>query len=525
MTAAVVPDRDVAVPGARPWFGRWVRGRAGGSLFAPALGLCLGQDAASGAPVVVDDDTLRRHGLIVGASGAGKTSLMLYIAYGQVRRGGGLLLIDAKADTDLLRELLWMAARAGRLADVRVVTPALPELSHTWNFLEVGTATEVTSKLMLLAPFQPEGGLIFRETQHSVLLGIVEGLQALGRRFHLGDVVACLVIPESLLELLEELRQDGRPRARRALVTLRFALESFGRGKDDVDWSQYVYWVSSLGRILYRYCVGDRGRIILAHAGDVQMVRDIPEGRIVYMQLPILQEPESAWDYAKVIMMDLMTAVGHLNVSGQRGPRLPFLVLADEFAHYATGAFRAIFEQARSAGVCIYAAIQSYGQLKGDPKKMGDVLQIVEDNTAVKLILRLGSAVSLREAAEALGKRRDVVLRQASTATRGEGRRSGIHWSAQVEDEYVVRPEELAEVDVGEAVYRILPGRPGERVRTGRVRWDYLPGRVPVAEKAAVMDVFRQAAERRLAGGGYDRTTCAGFWERYERGIQQKLRS
>jgi len=469
--------------------------------------IVLGWDR--GRPVRVSDETLVRHGLIVGSTGAGKTSLLLHLALQAIARGDGLLMIDAKADLGLLGELFRMATLVGRAADLRVIAPSLPEYSHTWNICEVGTETEITSKLILLQPFS-EPGVVFREAQHSVLLAVVGALQALGRPFHLGDVVACLLIPDSMYELMRALERMGSPRARQALSMMGFALESFSRGRDpegrpQIDWGQYTYWVSSIGRILWRYLVGPRGRIALAHRGDVSFLSAVREGHIVYVQLPILQEPESAWDWAKVVMMDLMTAVGAVNARGLQ-PERPFLVLADEFAYYATGAFRAIFEQARSARVGILAAVQSYGQLKKDPKVAhGDFLQTVEDNTAVKVILRVGSALSLRETVEVLGKVRRGAVRSERV---GRGQKDVY---VQIEDDYRVRPEDLEDLAVGEAVVRVRHA--GDRpTEVARIRWPYWPAHLPPVDRAALLDVLRSS----VRAGSRRVEAPAGFWERYE---------
>lgn len=498
----------------RTW--AWALRGARGPEARPAL--VLGW-TADGRAVEVSDETLVRHGLIVGATGAGKTSLMLHVALQAIARGDGLLLIDAKADLGLLGELCRMAALAGRAADLRVIAPSMPELTHTWNVCEVGTETEITSKLILLQPFS-EPGVSFREAQHSVLLAVVAGLRALGRAFHLGDVVACLLIPESIQELQQALARQGTPAARAALAGLAFALESFSRGRGEdgrpvIDWGQYTYWVSSIGRILWRYLVGPRGRIALAHRGDVSFLRAIREGHIVYVQLPILQEPESAWDWAKVVMMDLMTAVGAVNARGLR-PDRPFLVLADEFAYYATGAFRALFEQARAARVGVLAAVQSYGQLKRDPKAaQGDMLQTLEDNTAVKVILRVGSALSLRETVEVLGKARRAGVRSERV---GRGVRGERDLQVTLEEDYRVRPEELEDLAVGEAWAQVRHAgdRPPE---TARIRWPYWPAALP-GRPEAFLEVLRAAAPAGLARPPRPEET-AGFWERYERRVRR----
>ncbi len=96
-----------------------------------------------GRLVRLGDDELSAHGLIVGASGAGKTTTLLTILTDQVRRGGPVVAIDMKGSPSFVRELADAAAAAGR--PIKVWT--LDGGAH-WNPLAHGNATELKDKLI-----------------------------------------------------------------------------------------------------------------------------------------------------------------------------------------------------------------------------------------------------------------------------------------------------------------------------------------------------------------------------------------
>lgn len=482
--------------------------------------LTIGFSCDDGRPVTLSDETMVRHGMIVGASGSGKTSLALYMIHQQIRRGGGLLVIDAKSDLDLAKEIAWLSWIHGRESDVLFLTPAIPEISNTWNFVGYGDVQERVSKLIQLIP-HTQGGEYYRETQHSVLAGIIEGLCAVGKRFHIGDVVACLTVPKSLESLIRMVYKHGKLDE---AITLLTSIESFRANRSQINWGDYLYHVSGIGRILYRYMVGGYGNITVSHDSDINLLDAVLNNKIIYIQLPIMKESESAWDWAKVVMLDMMGVAGTINVRNLKGEiKIPFLVLADEFGAYATPAMRMIFEQARSARISMWALFQATAQLLRDPKA-GDLLTTISSNTATKVHLQLGSIRSVKEGAEELGKARRLVVRSGGTSSSQDGRRGSSSFSLNValEEDYFVPYEELMSLNVGEAWARIQhAGRPPEVVK---IRWPYLPKWTNRELRDRIFDAileFRQSTRARR--DVYNPAKDVGLWEQYAKEVRQNM--
>src|SRR5262249_49803956 len=94
------------------------------------------------------DRQLAAHALIVGASGAGKSTTMLSILGAQIRRGRPVIAIDMKGSPAFAAELQQAAAAAGR--GMRIFTPDGP--SH-WNPLAPGNAPALKDKLIATERF------------------------------------------------------------------------------------------------------------------------------------------------------------------------------------------------------------------------------------------------------------------------------------------------------------------------------------------------------------------------------------
>src|ERR1039458_476856 len=104
-------------------------------------GVVLGQDAAR-QPVVISDRQLSAHALILGASGAGKSTSLLQILTDHIRRGTPVVAVDMKGSPSFAGTLAGAAASARRPFALWT-----PDGGAYWNPLAHGNPTEHTDKL------------------------------------------------------------------------------------------------------------------------------------------------------------------------------------------------------------------------------------------------------------------------------------------------------------------------------------------------------------------------------------------
>ncbi len=157
----------------------------------------LGSDSA-GAPVVLADRQLSAHGLILGASGAGKSTTLLAILVDHIRRGRPVVAIDMKGSPAFAQTLAHAAAAAGR--EFRMWTPEGPA---RWNPLQHGNATELKDKLISTERFtEPH---YQRAAERYVQLALQARQEAdRGRAPTLAGVVS-LLEPQRLAALVRQL--------------------------------------------------------------------------------------------------------------------------------------------------------------------------------------------------------------------------------------------------------------------------------------------------------------------------------
>lgn len=113
----------------------------------PQDGVLLGEDE-QGAPVIVRRGQLAAHGLLVGASGSGKTTSLLTILCAAIRHGIPVVPIDMKGSRSFGDQLLAACEAAGR--PFYFWRPGGPTY---WNPLQYGDATELKDKLISFEHF------------------------------------------------------------------------------------------------------------------------------------------------------------------------------------------------------------------------------------------------------------------------------------------------------------------------------------------------------------------------------------
>ena len=110
---------------------------------APSPGRSCSAVTDGGRQVALSDRQLEAHALIVGASGAGKTTTLQTILAQQIARGRPVVAIDMKGSPAFASELADAASAAGRR-----LTVWRPDGPTHWNPLEHGGPTALKDRLM-----------------------------------------------------------------------------------------------------------------------------------------------------------------------------------------------------------------------------------------------------------------------------------------------------------------------------------------------------------------------------------------
>jgi hypothetical protein len=400
-------------------------------------GLLLGHDP-DGRRVILHDHQLSAHGLILGASGAGKSTTMLAILIAQIQRGSPVIALDLKGSPAFARELRDAATAAGRR--FRGWTP---DGAERWNPLATGNATQLKDKLIATERFtEPH----FQRAAERHLQLTLRALIAAGRTpslplvtrlldpRHLGALVRTLPPPEaaSMREYLASLTPDQLSAIRGLASRLAIITESHT--------GAYLTDPSGAGIDLRRGLAGDE---------------------VILFSLNSSSYGKLAAQLGTLVLQDLIAAAGDRLEAGRTGRGI---VAIDEFSALGGDNLMALLARGREAGVSVLLATQELADLDRAARGLRDQ---VLGNTALKIAHRQDVPASAHAVASMAGTirwwERSYALRRGPFGTLRPGGET-----YRLTERHIVDPEAVRTLRTGDAV--VITKLPAAATRRVRVR-------------------------------------------------------
>ncbi|MDQ6731151.1 MAG: DUF853 family protein [Actinomycetota bacterium] len=430
--------------------------RAGVALARPALArramrraaatrgetVAIGTDR-QGHPVTLQERQLAAHGLIVGASGAGKSTTLLGILSEQIVRGRPVVAIDLKGSPAFTGRLQGAAAAAGR--PVRIWTPDGPEC---WNPLAVGNATELKDKLIATERFSEPH---YQRAAERYVQTAIGALHADGRDVDLLSVVA-LMDPRRLSVLARGLQPAMADRVQDYLGSLTrdqlSAIRGFGTRLALLSESTAGPFLSGAP----------------ANPAPIDLRRALAGEEIVVFSLNSGRYGQLAAQLGTLAVQDLVSATGR-RLQGMADGSTPALatIAVDEFSALGSDQVLALLARGREAGVSVLLATQELSDLERAGRGFRDqVLGL----TALKIAHRQDVPGSARTFAEMAGS--EQVWEETHTIQSPLGARPRSRGTRRAVSRLVVHPDEIARLPTGEAV--MLSKTPVSSVTRVRVK-------------------------------------------------------
>jgi hypothetical protein len=279
-----------------------------------------------------------RHGLIVGATGSGKTVTQTAIAAHAIACGAAAVVLDPKGDPRMRGCLREAARRAGS-----PFAEWSPQGPSVYNPYARGSETEVADKLLGSERFTEPHYL--RQAQRYVG-HLVRALRAAGHETSLPAIVEHLE-PSSLEALVRTLPEH--------------VANSTHQYLDSLTPRQHADLSGTRDRLAV-LAESDVGRWLDPHSTPgprIELLAAIRGAAVVYFSLDSDRRPLLTQMLGAAIVQDLLTAVAAL----QRQPR-PALVLIDEFSALGAREVVRLFGRARSAGLSLLLGTQELADLR-----------------------------------------------------------------------------------------------------------------------------------------------------------------
>jgi conjugal transfer pilus assembly protein TraD len=408
----------------------------------------LGIDSR-GRIVRITDNELSAHGLILGASGAGKTTTLVTILSDQIRRGRPVVAIDMKGSPSFARDLTRAAAAAGR--SIKVFT--LDGGAH-WNPLAHGNATELKDKLMSTERFtEPHYMRAAERYVQTVLQVLAHAAAGQPHRPPTLAAVVELMDHRRLAVALRGLERPLRERTQDYLAGLTPDQLSAIRG---LQTRLAVLTESHIGAFLGPSVDPARPTI------DVREALSGPD--VVVFSLNSSKYGKLAAQVGTLVVQDLVAASGDRLNEAARGRTLePALIAIDEFSALGADHVIALLARGREPLTPTLVATQELADLdRAAPGFKDQVLGV----TAVKIVHRQDVPESARTIAQMAGteevweETRQIGGRLLGTYDSGRGTR-------RLTEKFIVHPNQIKTLRTGEAV--VISKLGGGRAQTVRV--------------------------------------------------------
>jgi hypothetical protein len=373
-------------------------------------GYLMGYCADSGLPVRISNQSMMRHFLAAGMTGVGKTVSAISLMMQQISKGGGVLWVDGKLDPQNMETFFHMAKWLGRESDVRIINPADPRLSNTYNFVLHGEPEEVASRILSTLPATglSAGADYYKQAANQGLISVLGALKLSRLAYNCMDLAILLTHPKALRELDHRV-SAWTPLKDPRLAAFKLFLETCkttpSNGASSLDAKKLKELFGGVAGRLFVFGSSQCGQVTQSYVPDIELFEDLKAGKLIYCALPTMGQQVSAQNFGKMVMGDLRTAIARLQARPQEErPEVPFLVWLDEVASYANAATLSTpFQQSRSAHMSLGVGFQEQSSIEElGPAFLGTLM----GNTYNKLFFKPADRASAEAWSRTLGQKK-----------------------------------------------------------------------------------------------------------------------
>lgn len=420
-------------------------------------------------PWLWPDAVRMKHGVIVGGTGAGKSTFLENIIAQDLTRHFGarrmpMIIFDGKGERDFLERLLPHIERAGRLQDLRVIDPTRPDESARYNpFYALDDAYQEHVNFIFRSFGLRED--FFKGHQEAYLSDLVRVLQYTGKLFNIYDVL--------VMALDEDVLQEQIAAAKAHLKTipaismqkrLNFEMSAKMLQRSLAD-RERVEKIQGLLNELLSF-LEDELSIVTGSYQDLLTLEDVVEkDLILFVSLNANRNQRAVEALGKILLQNIQLMVGkrYAQSASDRDSDEPMLsVILDEFAPFAYPGFTQVLQTARGARVSFLFSFQSLPQLQWVSQAFADevssapgtkiIMNVTEEHTAQWF---------LRASARFAAKRRSLSVRRtgvfsAKYIETGTGSESDIK-------ETRAREDHIKNLPVGQMEILMVDNREGTR--------------------------------------------------------------
>jgi len=407
----------------------------------------------TGQPVLVNENEIRMHGLLFGSTGSGKSETIKVLAAGLLDLGWNGLILDLKEDAQKDGLMDWCQTYADyhaigfqkfRLSD--------PDPASWFNVLHGMGSDEARDTILASQEFEAAYYRALNELQLGQLITLL---------YTAHEIDSARYPAPTVYGIGKILASPDLPAATREMVATVIAATPH-LSKDDFNTlirpeKAQIEAAVGLGARLTAMYETKVGRNALREGGS-RSPFDVTRPGLSYVGLDSSGKPELTKLVSSSVLQRMAVYAADIN-NGRIPKGSPRFLIVDEANFVSRKILLELLSRARGAGIACVVSTQGPTDWSARQPGEPDLTSLVQ-NTNVSIIMSQGERTNAELCADIIGRAEKNVISERVTDGSLLGT-DGVTGSLSKKVDFLVSPDELRSLTIGEAVVRI--GKPAER--------------------------------------------------------------
>ena len=407
----------------------------------------------NGRPVLVNENEIRMHGLLFGSTGSGKSETIKVLAAGLLDLGWNGIILDLKEDAQKGGLMDWCQVYADHHAiGFQKFRLSDPDPASWFNVLHGMGSDEARDTILASQDFEAAYYRALNELQLGQLITLL---------YTANEIDPSRYPTPTVYGIGKILTSPDLPAATREMVATVIAA-SPNLTKDDFNTlirpdKAQVEAATGLGARLTAMYETKVGRNALREGGSRHPF-DVTRPGLSYVGLDSSGKPELTKLVSSSVLQRMAVYAADIN-NGKIPKGTPRFLIVDEANFVSRKILLELLSRARGAGIACVVSTQGPTDWAARSPGEPDLTSLVQ-NTNVAVIMSQGERTNAELCADIIGRAEKNVISERVTDGTLIGT-DGVTGSLSKKVDFLVSPDELRSLTIGESVIRI--GKPVER--------------------------------------------------------------
>jgi predicted AAA+ superfamily ATPase len=389
-------------------------------------GIYFANEINSNNKVIISDEELNQHALVIGTTGSGKTTTLMNIVDSCCSKGLPLIYIDGKGSVKLANQIKQICDKYQRRLKVFSLDPnqLIPNIA-AYNPFAFGNFTEWKNKIITLTQEADNKGQEHYSLQEQSYISLLCEI------LHKSNVYVDL---EAIIAYIKD-RDELQKLANRLSPEIGSRLIKMGRDTDESD----------LIKVLETFYYSHYGDLFVTTNKDsdeiINLVESIENGEVVLFLLDAASYKRDTNLLGKLIINDINAAFSSF---GRSSKRYNGYCIFDEFASYATSNMASILSMQRDNGLHAIVGTQSIHAISVENSHVKRVAVELIANCNTFIIHKINDPHDIELLINTIGTKMHIEVSHSHGSAENQTR-----YTTRMVEKYLIRAQDIRSLQAG----------------------------------------------------------------------------